>query len=192
MVDWGIPGPRPSGGLASAPFGLSRPCRSSSPAEHEGNDWAGRSDPPGLQFPPAGTGGPTCGRWPWTPRCCRGIGHAPSQFLDTLDDEEHSELCEPGPTMGTVALGAGPSIRRDSRNEITRRRPRPPGAEFGLRRVPFPTRKSSRWRSAGTLPLATAEHTGPKEALRPGDQPDSGLTHRSHHRPVPGLPSRPR
>ena len=32
---------------------------------------------------------------------------------------------------------------------------------------------------------------GRKEALRPGDQPDSGLTHRGHHRPVPSLPSRP-
>ena len=42
------------------------------------------------------------------------------------------------------------------------------------------------------LPLATPEQTGRKEALRPGDQPDSGLTHRGHHRPVPGLPSSPR
>ncbi len=39
---------------------------------------------------------------------------------------------------------------------------------------------------------ATAEQRGRKEALRPGDQPDSGLTHRGHHRPVPDLPSRPR
>jgi transposase, IS6 family len=36
-----------------------------------------------------------------------------------------------------------------------------------------------------------AEQRGRKEALRPGDQPDSGLAHRGHHRPVPGLPSRP-
>jgi hypothetical protein len=41
------------------------------------------------------------------------------------------------------------------------------------------------------LPLATAERRGRKEALRPGDQSDSGLTHRGHHRPVPGLPSSP-
>ena len=39
---------------------------------------------------------------------------------------------------------------------------------------------------------ATAEQRGRKEALRPGDQPDSGLTHRGHHRPVPSLPLCPR
>jgi transposase, IS6 family len=35
-------------------------------------------------------------------------------------------------------LGAGPSIRGDSRDEITRRPSPPPTAEFGLRRVAFP------------------------------------------------------
>ena len=39
---------------------------------------------------------------------------------------------------GTVALGAGPSIRGDPRNEITRRPLPPPSAEFGLRRYRFP------------------------------------------------------
>jgi hypothetical protein len=39
---------------------------------------------------------------------------------------------------GTVALGARPSIRADSRNEITHRHLPPPSAQFGLRRVPFP------------------------------------------------------
>jgi len=43
-------------------------------------------------------------------------------------------------TPGTVALGPGPSIRGDSRDEITPRPSPPPSDQFGLRRVPFPTR----------------------------------------------------
>ena len=35
------------------------------------------------------------------------------------------------------------------------------------------------------------KHRRGKDAPRPGDQPDSGLTHRDHHRLVPDLPSRP-
>jgi len=42
------------------------------------------------------------------------------------------------------------------------------------------------------LPLASAEQRSRTEVLRPSDGPDPGLTSRGHHRPVPGLPSRPR
>jgi hypothetical protein len=62
-------------------------------------------------------------------------------------------------TVALGALGAGPSIRGDSRNEITRRSLPPPSAQFRLRRIPVPARGDHPLRSAGTYGSASPTGT---------------------------------